>query len=83
MAVWNRRSPTYRHTSDGSTDRTGGRERHMLRYLWRNYLAERVTASVKARIGQNAAETQREALEEHVRALEARTRSARARRSAL
>jgi hypothetical protein len=43
----------------------------MLRYLWRNYLAERVTASVKARIG-HPAETQREALEEHVRALEAR-----------
>jgi hypothetical protein len=44
----------------------------MLRYLWRNYIAERMTESVRARIGHAETETQREALEEQVRALEAR-----------
>ena len=44
----------------------------MLKYLWRNYIAERLTESVKARMLDAGADAQKAVLEEQVRLLEVR-----------
>jgi hypothetical protein len=44
----------------------------MLKYFWRNHIADRLTEAVKARIGPNVAVEQNRALVEKLRALEAR-----------